>query len=266
MDNAAYGISALAFNTSGSNNTACGANALLNNTVGNNNTAFGWGALAAYDANNGASGSNNIGLGYGAGVAYTEHESGNIDIGNFGTTGENNVIHIGTPGVQTTTYIAGVSSTGNGVGLSNVSASGSQLTSIASQNINPNANGFDNFFVGPAGNGSITGNYNTAMGYSSMIVDTSGFGNTAVGTYALEYNTSGPDNTAYGLSALAFNTTGSNNTGCGVNALLNNTQIGNNNTAFGWGAALAAYDANNGASGSNNIGMGYGRWRRLHWA
>jgi hypothetical protein len=47
----------------------------------------------------------NIALGYQAGYAFTGSETGNIDIGNSGSQGEDNIIRIGS--YQTATYLAG---------------------------------------------------------------------------------------------------------------------------------------------------------------
>ncbi len=62
--------------------------------------AIGWDALDLL-----AGGSENIAVGSLAGDAFNGNESGNIDIGNEGVRGENNIIRIG--GLQTATYLAG---------------------------------------------------------------------------------------------------------------------------------------------------------------
>ena len=115
--NTANGNAALYSNRSGNFNIADGAGALYFNRSGNNNTADGWGALQNLGSGNGAGGTNNIALGNSAGVAFSENESSNIDIGNTGMPGENDVIRIGTPGIQTATYLAGTVYA-NGVALS----------------------------------------------------------------------------------------------------------------------------------------------------
>jgi hypothetical protein len=128
VGNAAIGSYVLSANTSGNNNVAEGFQTLIVNTSGsantaldvgaggwiqsgNNNTAIGDGALAnlgfalfnlGYTT---GGGSNNIALGYNAGINFETNESYNIDIGNPGTTGENNIIRIGNG--QTATYLAG---------------------------------------------------------------------------------------------------------------------------------------------------------------
>jgi hypothetical protein len=103
-DNTANGYAALYSNTSGSGNTAIGYFALPNNQGGTNNVAIGYNALGSLGGLL-AGGSDNIALGYQAGYSFGENESGNIDIGNLGNPGDNNIIRIGT--TQTATYLAG---------------------------------------------------------------------------------------------------------------------------------------------------------------
>ncbi len=135
--NTADGNQALQRNTTGYSNTAIGNSALFSNTIGYGNEALGWHALyrntrgnenkgiggATLASNttgsfnvalgNGAllrntTGSSNIALGHNAGDNLTIG-SDNIDIGHVGFAGETNTIHIGTPGVQGFTFIAGIS-------------------------------------------------------------------------------------------------------------------------------------------------------------
>jgi hypothetical protein len=101
--NEAIGWHALYSNTSGDENTANGIAALQNNTTGIFNVAVGGGALL-----HNTTGSNNIGIGQNGGDNLTIG-SYNIDIGHAGFAGETNTIHIGTPGVQGFTFIAGIS-------------------------------------------------------------------------------------------------------------------------------------------------------------
>jgi trimeric autotransporter adhesin len=117
-DNTADGVQALFNNTSGSDNTATGVQALLSNTTGQSNVAYGDATLLqnitgsnntamGYQALLNTTGSNNIGLGVGAGYNLTTGES-NIDIDNFGVSGESNTIRIGNTN-HTRTFIAGIS-------------------------------------------------------------------------------------------------------------------------------------------------------------
>jgi hypothetical protein len=76
------------------------------------NPGFGDTAIGA-SALNGNVGTSNIAVGYLAGSALNSHESGNIDIGSPGQSGESNVTRIGTS--QVSTYLAGTVSDLNGV-------------------------------------------------------------------------------------------------------------------------------------------------------
>jgi hypothetical protein len=101
--NTASGILALFRNTSGNDNTANGGAALMNNTSGTNNIAIGTNALLLN-----TTGSNNVGIGYYAGFNVAGGNSNNIHIGNQGTATDNGTIRIGTPGTQTSAFIAGI--------------------------------------------------------------------------------------------------------------------------------------------------------------
>ena len=96
---------------------------------------------------------------------------------------------------------------------------------------------------------SLTGAYNTAIGYQSLINNTTGSNNSAVGLSVLFSNTTGSNNSAVGASALFSNNTGSNNSAVGVNSLTSNT-IGNANSAMG------AYALFGNTTGYNNSAIG----------
>lgn len=96
---------------------------------------------------------------------------------------------------------------------------------------------------------NTTGAQNTAMGYQSLYTNATGFANTSAGLQSLYLNTSGYQNTATGLYALRNNTSGYNNTATGLGALLING-TGNSNTANGYSALSAN------TSGSNNTAAG----------
>lgn len=126
----------------------------------------------------------------------------------------------------------------------------------------------ENIFLGNGSGFSNAGSfYNTAVGYQTLNLTTSGSFNTAVGTQALRFNTwggyntatgvnalhsnnTGSDNTATGVSALYYNTTGSANVATGESALSSNT-TGYNNDAHGY---RALYSNNN---GGDNAAYGY---------
>jgi hypothetical protein len=102
-ENSSFGRGALRFNTTGSSLTAAGYAALFSNTLGSANTAFGYQAL--YTNTTGAS---NIAVGDQAGFNLTTG-SNNIDIGAQGSAGDDGKIVIGVQGLQSSTYIAGIS-------------------------------------------------------------------------------------------------------------------------------------------------------------
>lgn len=110
--NTAIGSSALLKST-GASNVAVGFEALGKNTTGSLNVAVGDGALRSN-----TSGSGNIGIGEDAGINLTTGRD-NICIDHKGVAGESAKIRIGTPGVHTDTYLAGVIR-GNGSGLTGV--------------------------------------------------------------------------------------------------------------------------------------------------
>jgi len=137
--NTASGAFALWKNTSGNNNTASGFQALAANTTGGSNTAFGYEALYGNTIGTGntaigafadaGTGSNNIVIGV---DASTEVGVGNntIVIGNQGAA-LNGSIWIGTEGIHTAAYIAGIS----GVSVSGSAvyvSSGGQLGTLVS--------------------------------------------------------------------------------------------------------------------------------------
>jgi hypothetical protein len=121
FSNTAIGPGSLQFNTSGGENTGVGQAALQHSTVGNantgvgtltlnaetggsNNTAVGSGGLEAL-----ITGTDNTAIGFSAGSLLTTG-SNNIYVSNQGVASENGTIKIGTPGAQTSLFLAGVTS------------------------------------------------------------------------------------------------------------------------------------------------------------
>ena len=118
------------------------------------------------------------------------------------------------------------------------------------------------------------GSYNSAEGFRALFNNTNGGQNTATGASALLSNTTGSSNTANGVNSLYGNTTGSNNTATGARALFDsfggsrNTAVGalalyqsagNDNTAVGFGAAIANdknFDPNHYDPGFSNTAIG----------
>jgi hypothetical protein len=129
--------------------------------------------------------------------------------------------------------------TGNQTVNGNLSATG--VVTGGSYQIGSNLFAFGNYgngnaFLGFAGNLTMTGTINTAVGVSALLKNTTGSFNTASGENALFSNSSGNYNTASGVSALSSNTTAGYNTATGYVALSANT-TGSSNTATG-GLAL----------------------------
>jgi hypothetical protein len=124
--NVASGIDAMYESESGSFNVVEGASALYNNLSGSYNTALG-----AYALYNNTGGVNNIALGYASG---TNIHSGanNIEIGNPGGLNDNDIIRIGTAGVQSSAYIAGISGTTIPIGAAVSVSSSGQLGIVTS--------------------------------------------------------------------------------------------------------------------------------------
>src|SRR5438094_4540553 len=93
-----------------------------------------------------------------------------------------------------------------------------------------------------------TGSFNTGVGGGALVLN-NGSSNTAVGAAALLLNTTRSNNTAVGTDTLVFNDSGAANTATGYFALMNNT-TGGSNTAIGWEALTAN------TTGSNNTAIG----------
>lgn len=87
------------------------------------------------------------------------------------------------------------------------------------------------FGVGALNNTTSGNGANTACGYYSLNVNSTGSNNCAYGASSLISNTTGKDNTALGRGALFYNVTGNYNTACGSGALQNNSAT--ENTATG---------------------------------
>ncbi|MDB5254933.1 MAG: hypothetical protein JWL92_309, partial [Candidatus Nomurabacteria bacterium] len=92
---------------------------------------------------------------------------------------------------------------------------------------------------------------NTALGFSSLNVNTTGAYNVGVGYEALFANTTGLGNTAVGGLALFTNVIGQNNTAIGASAMQNGTGV--NNTVVGSGAGFISGLT----SGNTNTFLGY---------
>ena len=124
-NNNAMGYGALNKNTTGFGNSAVGSQALYDNTTGYLNDAIGYLAL-----NHNTTGFSTVAIGVEAGFNQTTGHD-NIYISHSGAAAEIGVTRIGTPGTQTSAYIAGIENshvTGSAVYVT----SGGQLGVLAS--------------------------------------------------------------------------------------------------------------------------------------
>jgi hypothetical protein len=151
------------------------------------------------------------------------------------------------PNVSTLNYVAGQTIANAAIVPLGTGGGVTVIAGVSGTDLILDTNGY----YAPAG----VGTFNTFLGLGAGNFTMTGDFNTAVGTAALGSNTTGTDNTAIGSNPLGFNTTGSNNTAIGSLALLGNDS-GNRSTAIG---ALAL----EGATGSGNLGVGYGAGSNL---
>ena len=159
-DNTAVGRSALANNTSWSSNTAFWQASLQNNTTGLNNSAF-WGALY-----NNTTGTQNVGMGAGA-------------LQNNISGGSNVALWV----VSLLDNQTGGNNTAVGAAALNSNTSGYFNTSIWYGSLYRASTASNNVAIGPYALGNfswVTWDNNVAVGYNSLIGNTSWTSNTAI--------------------------------------------------------------------------------------
>jgi hypothetical protein len=106
-------------------------------------------------------------------------------------------------------------------------------------------------FIGcGAGNDTMTGCYNLAVGNLTLGSTTTGSNNTAIGNQAMRNNTIGDNNVAIGRCVMFSNVCGTDNVAFGYQALYNNS-CGCGNVANGYKALF------NNLSGTHNLANGY---------
>jgi hypothetical protein len=249
--NTSVGVNNLYSNTTGASNTALGNSALFSNTTASNNTAVGY--QAGYSNTTGAAIN---AFGYQAlyanttGVgnsAFGGYHAGNYDAALKANTTGNNNNAFGSGALSANTTGSNNTSVGYASLASNTTAS--QNTAVGYQSLYANTTTTGHVAVGyVALSSNTTGSYNTAVGRASASSNTTGDSNTAVGYTALGSNTTGSSNTAVGFQSLQSNTTASNNTAVGYTALYTNTAFAN--TAVGHSALYS----NTSAIGNNAFG------------
>src|SRR3989344_1259868 len=112
------------------------------------------------------------------------------------------------------------------------------------------------FTMGSTATETYHSSRNTAVGYQSLLANTTGYYNTASGYQSLRLNTAGGYNTANGMQSLYSNTTGNYNAANGANSLYLNA-TGSNNTANGQASLYAN------TTGSSNVAEGYNAGRYI---
>ena len=126
--------------------------------------------------------------------------------------------------------------------LDDGSLSGNYNTAIGNVAMTANTSGEQSVGVGHNSlGGNTTGNYNVAAGFAALYTN-NGSNNVAIGHEASYLNTSGGNNTAVGKSALRSNTTASENTAVGYQAGYSTT-TGADNVFIGSGAGFTGTTA-----------------------
>ena len=112
--------------------------------------------------------------------------------------------------------------------------------------------GKNNFIGRWAGNFTLTGAMNTALGDSNLVSLTSGSLNTAIGAQSLMNVTTGHANTAVGRAAMRDHVSNGSNTAVGESAMERDIS-GSNNTAVGTNAMMFNRGSNNTAVGCHTL-------------
>ena len=137
-----------------------------------------------------------------------------------------------------------------GLTAGNLTMTGADNTAVGNTAMLSNTTGASNTAFGArALEANTIGNVNTAIGQGAMAINTEGFGNTALGEDSLAANTTGATNTALGQDALRSNSIGHRNTAVGEDAMRRNTE-GSDNTVVGIDALIFN------TTGSGNIALG----------
>jgi|688.fasta_scaffold183306_2 hypothetical protein len=137
-----------------------------------------------------------------------------------------------------------------------VAVTGTLNTAVGFEALQNLTSGAQNVAIGYRSLKALTGGiYNTSVGAESLMANSSQ-GNTAIGYGTLPVCTSG-QNTAIGGSALASVSTGEKNTAVGVQAL--SSMNGSNNTAIGWnsGQFATAYTETTCLGANSNVTGNY---------
>ncbi len=129
------------------------------------------------------------------------------------------------------------------------SSDGTERYTMYPNRLDINSLDFNTFIGKSVGILNTTGTNNTGIGFNTLLSNSSGCCNAAIGAEVLYNNTTGWANSAVGYGSLNRNTTGFYNTATGASSLYYNT-TGNYNTAIGESALTAN------TIGSNNTAVG----------
>ncbi|PLX27614.1 hypothetical protein C0583_00015 [Candidatus Parcubacteria bacterium] len=129
---------------------------------------------------------------------------------------------------------------------------------IGYQTLLVNSSGYQNVAIGnEVMRANTLGDMNVGVGYRTLYKNTTSVGNTAIGYKTMHENTSGTNNTAIGLNTLYMNTSGEGNTSVG-NSSMEANETGYYNVAMGH-YALAHLDI-----GHENVAIGYHAGDRIY--
>jgi hypothetical protein len=132
-----------------------------------------------------------------------------------------------------------------GINAGNFTMSGLGNTAIGNSALDNNTTGIFNTSLGVQSlTNNTTGDNNTSLGYQSLSGNISGDNNVAIGHLTLSSNNSGLSNTGVGFRSLYTNTTGDNNVAIGNNSGATIT-TGSNNIAIGNAANVPSGTASN---------------------
>jgi trimeric autotransporter adhesin len=247
-NNAGLGLAALRLTTTGYNNSALGSYALENNTTGYNNTGVG---IESLRNNTTGYGNTSVGerSGYGNTTAY-----GNTSVGRYAIY--NNTIGLENVGVGDSVLYGSSADVGDfNVAVGNrvlFNNTGLRNVGMGYRALRANTTGSDNVGIGTdAMLVNTTGNENVGIGTNALYENVLGVSNVGIGTYA-GYGIKGDYNVAVGRSTIsnAGNTVADFNVAMGYYALFTDTIPINNVT-------IGSYSMYYGNQRTNNVAIGY---------
>ncbi|MEO5571928.1 MAG: tail fiber domain-containing protein [Bacteroidia bacterium] len=298
LSNIGVGYFALSGTTVGSYNTAMGRSAMAVNTTASQNTAIGFYALSGQSYLNGGVewNSDNVAVGFRSlstnistaisngvrntaigsqslfsnSTGFENTASGfqalyNNTLGNFNTAAGTASLYSNTLGSWNTAF-GETALYNNTTAGANVAIGGSALLLQSYTNANTpwdsynTAVGYQALFSNqPTAN--VNGVRNTAVGFSALRSNTTGYANTSLGDSSAFFNTIGRQVTAIGAGALRANTTGISNTAVGYHAFY--TGNFSESSALGYNTEITAnFQVRLGSTSVTSIG-GFAGWSNV---